>query len=358
MSNLSCHSNFHMSQKQLSIIVPSYNMEQYLSKCLGSLVVAPELMGWLEVLVVNDGSKDRTSEIAHEFAAKWPGTFKVIDKENGHYGSCINAALKVASGKYVKVLDADDWFDSEGFAAFLTYLSDEVEGRYGGVDLVLTDYDCVDDRGGDTGKIRQRLPVGCVFGIDKLVARKEITFMHGYTYRTNLLRELQYRQTEGIMYTDTEWIFYPAACAKRICYFPRVVYIYLFGRAGQTVSPEVERKNTVTFVTLLDSMLKLYMRVSGGLSADGKTYMRRHLARILRQIYLGYFVCTPFRVACRDLAGFDRRLHETSSEVYDLASEQVQGKLGKFIYAWRCSKMLRPIFVLGVRLFYSLRSNG
>ena len=88
--------------KTLSIIVPSYNMEAYLPKCLGSLVVAPELMETLEVLVVNDGSKDRTSEGAPGFEAKYPGMFRVIDKANGNYGSCINRGLAEATGFYVK----------------------------------------------------------------------------------------------------------------------------------------------------------------------------------------------------------------------------------------------------------------
>ena len=118
----------------LSVIVPSYNMEAYLPKCLGSLIVAPELMERLEVLVVNDGSKDRASEIAHEFASKWPQTFKVIDKENGHYGSCINAALPVFTGKYVRLLDADDAADTSGFATYLRRL------EMLDADLVLTDY--------------------------------------------------------------------------------------------------------------------------------------------------------------------------------------------------------------------------
>ena len=94
--------------KILTIIIPSYNMEKYLPKCLGSLIVAPELMERIEVIVVNDGSTDRTSEIAHEFAANYPQTFKVIDKSNGHYGSCINTALPIAVGTYIKILDADD----------------------------------------------------------------------------------------------------------------------------------------------------------------------------------------------------------------------------------------------------------
>ena len=74
-------------KKLLSIIVPSYNMGAYLPKCLGSLIIEDkELLQKLDIIVVNDGSKDRTSEIANEFEAKYPGVFRVIDKANGHYG--------------------------------------------------------------------------------------------------------------------------------------------------------------------------------------------------------------------------------------------------------------------------------
>ena len=104
--------------KILTIIIPTYNMEQYLRKCLDSLIVSEENMQRLEVLVVNDGSKDSSSAIGHEYEAKYPQTFRVIDKENGNYGSCVNRGLKEATGKYVKVLDADDYFD-DSFWTFL-----------------------------------------------------------------------------------------------------------------------------------------------------------------------------------------------------------------------------------------------
>ena len=112
--------------KILTIIVPSYNMEAYLPKCLGSLIIDDkDLLQKLEVIVVNDGSKDRTSEIAHEFEANYPGVFRVIDKKNGHYGSCINAGLAIATGFYVKVLDADDWFVTGHFQNFLRFIDNE-----------------------------------------------------------------------------------------------------------------------------------------------------------------------------------------------------------------------------------------
>ena len=83
-------------------------MEKYLSKGLKS-VLQINNPSVLDVIVVNDGSKDNTLEIAHSFELRYPGILRVINKENGNYGSCINAALKEARGKYVRVLDADDY---------------------------------------------------------------------------------------------------------------------------------------------------------------------------------------------------------------------------------------------------------
>lgn len=107
-------------EKILTIVIPTYNMQDYLRRCLDSLIVPEEQMQLLEVLVVNDGSKDNSSAIAHEYQDKYPGTFRVIDKENGNYGSCVNRGLKEATGKYIKILDADDWFDTKALTSFVT----------------------------------------------------------------------------------------------------------------------------------------------------------------------------------------------------------------------------------------------
>ena len=127
--------------KILTIVIPTYNMQNYLRRCLDSLIVSPELMGFLEVLVVNDGSKDNSSAIAHEYQEKHPDTFRVIDKENGNYGSCVNRGLAEAQGKYIKVLDADDWFDTKNFEAFMQFLENN------DTDLVISDFDQVDESG-------------------------------------------------------------------------------------------------------------------------------------------------------------------------------------------------------------------
>ena len=102
--------------KYISFVVPSYNSQEYLAKCLDSLVIGGEDV---EIIIVNDGSKDRTLEIAREYEANYPTIIKVIDKENGGHGSGINAGLKVATGIYYKCVDSDDWVDIEAYLALL-----------------------------------------------------------------------------------------------------------------------------------------------------------------------------------------------------------------------------------------------
>ena len=102
--------------KVLTISIAAYNVEKFLKKTLDSLII--ENMELLEVLIVNDGSKDNTLQIARKYEEQYPNTFKVIDKENGGYGSTINEGIKYATGKYFKQLDGDDWYDTKNLNQF------------------------------------------------------------------------------------------------------------------------------------------------------------------------------------------------------------------------------------------------
>ena len=108
--------------KLLSIVIPTYNMEKYLSRCLLSIISVNEDRDDLEVLVVNDGSKDNSLSIANDFQNKYPNIIRVIDKENGNYGSCVNRGIKEASGKYFRILDADDTFSENAVCELLKVL--------------------------------------------------------------------------------------------------------------------------------------------------------------------------------------------------------------------------------------------
>lgn len=228
-------------------------MEKYLSLCLESLVAVQDSQDLLEVLVVNDGSKDRTGEIAHEFAAKHPDVVKVIDKPNGHYGSCINAGLKAASGMYVKVLDADDSFDT---GALSRHLENLVSANQANIDVVFTDYVLVrEDRRREDIVVSSTLPTECDFELDTLAGQKSLQVMHTITYRTEVLRKMDYHQTEGQPYTDNEWALLPMRRMGRMRYFSLPLYRYLLGREGQSVSPAQSLKNLQSHETILEHMI-------------------------------------------------------------------------------------------------------
>lgn len=138
--------------KLLTIIIPTYNMEALLEKDLTSLVLEnAEQRAKLDVIVVNDGSKDHSSEIAHQFAERYPEEFRVLDKPNGNYGSCINAALPMIEGKYVRIMDADDTYYTENLPAYLDVLEQQ------DAELVLSPYDKIDGNGQVVS--HERLPV-------------------------------------------------------------------------------------------------------------------------------------------------------------------------------------------------------
>ena len=115
--------------KLLTVTVPCYNSAEYMEKCIDSLLPGGERV---EVIIINDGSKDRTGEIADAYAAKYPSIVRVVHQENGGHGEGINQGLAHATGKYFKVVDSDDVMSGD-FIAFLDRL--EECDKQGGIDL-------------------------------------------------------------------------------------------------------------------------------------------------------------------------------------------------------------------------------
>ena len=108
--------------KIISFIIPSYNVEQYLEKCLSSFL-NPQAIEQMEVIIVDDGSKDRTARIAGDYVKQYPNLFRLISKENGGHGSAINAGTAAAVGRYLKVIDADDWVVTENLKELVDKLA-------------------------------------------------------------------------------------------------------------------------------------------------------------------------------------------------------------------------------------------
>lgn len=238
--------------KILTLIIPSYNMEEYLPYCLDSLLIKKNFEN-LDILVINDGSKDRTLEIAKGYESKYPIVFRAIDKENGNYGSCINRGLKEAKGKYVKVLDADDSFDTQNFEEFVGFLLKTDS------DLILSDFAVVNEDREIKKEIhyyglKREFPIKEICSDSKFLAME----MHAVSYRTQILRDMDYHQTEGISYTDQQWIFAPMTRIKTVSCFNKIVYHYLIGRMGQTMNTSIQIKRISDRILFNKDMIEFY----------------------------------------------------------------------------------------------------
>ena len=225
--------------KILTIVIPTYNMEKYLRKCLDSLIIDNKILfSSLEVLVVIDGAKDSSSAIAHEYQDKYPNVFRVIDKENGGHGSCCNVGLREAQGKYIHFLDSDDWFDNN-FALFLDKISKM------DVDVIITKR--VDEYA-EVGisKVHQHNAeydkLYNVEDFDYTKINHTLFSLHESTYSVMMMRANKIVFLEHCSYDDTICRVAPFPSIKHFYMMDMVLYHYLLGRPGQSVAPDVYRK--------------------------------------------------------------------------------------------------------------------
>jgi len=341
--------NLRDMKRLLSIIVPSFNMEKYLPKCLGSLLVGDEHLGLIEVIVVNDGSKDGTSEIAHDFKRRYPGVFRVIDKQNGHYGSCINAALNTVQGQYVKVLDADDSFDTVAFERYLKEIKDGPD-----CDLITNDFVVVDGSDVVTEQGIMPYPEGQLFDLDEVSKAKRVLIMHCSAYRSSIFKEMEYKQTEGIVYTDSQWMFMPMSRVKQIRHISAPVYRYLVGREEQSVDKRQLVKNIGAQKIVFQSLLEFYQANVDNASSKYVRYMRRYLIHIFAMISNVYWQNVPLsRIAeWYDVYGWMKNVYPEGLE--NAIQMGILGRRFMCYQEWRRSRF--PFFwILIYRIYYRVR---
>lgn len=314
-------------KKILTVIIPTYNMEKLLEKNLQSLVIEDkELLKQVEILVVNDGSKDRSSEIAHKFEALYPDTFRVIDKENGNYGSCVNRGLKEATGKYIRIMDADDWYDTKNFELYIRKL----EGI--NVDKIVTIFSEVRPE----GKVEMPQP----YEPWRILNMKEVNIvnhipMHAIAYRTQLLRDMNYTQTEGISYTDQEWLLLPIPYVKTMYYIPLDVYQYYIGREGQTMDASVIVKSYPQLFQAIRRVLQEY-ELSLNI-AQNKEYAIETVTRTVRWIYSIAFISAVFHGKTKCVKEMDLYIENVYPDIYMTLDQMKYGRVLKYpyIHEWR-----------------------
>lgn len=267
--------------KYISFAIPSYNSESYMEHAIQSILPAGEDV---EILVVNDGSKDRTREIGELYASKYPSIVKVINKENGGHGDAVNYGLMHATGKYFKVVDSDDKVDRESLEKIMDVLKKfERDGRE--VDMVLSNY--VYDKVGKKHKkvmnYRSVIRPNRILDWDKANQLRlgQYILMHSVIYRTEMLKGCKMELPKHTFYVDNIYVYYPLPHVKKFCYVDTDFYLYYIGREDQSVNEKVMigRLDQQIFVT--KTMIDMYHLEEDVQSRKLRHYMRNYLSMMM-----------------------------------------------------------------------------
>ena len=257
--------------KTLSFIIPSYNSTQFLDKCIGSFL-DPSIIDRLDIIVVNDGSTDDTPVVAQKYCDRYPGSIRLINQVNKGHGGALNTGCAAAVGKYLKVIDADDWVET----ANLEYFLDRLEKC--DCDVVLTHHYTRDISNGEVKKWKS-YPAhpGRSYTMEEIMADwksfdRSLT-LHGLTYKTDFYHQYGIKLSEHVFYEDHEYATFPCCYAKSVMPMDIFIYDYRIGDVQQSVSNENQLKRIGHTETVLERMITEYAALKLPTHCGGREYV-------------------------------------------------------------------------------------
>ncbi len=337
-------------KKLLSISIAAYNVEKTIEECLDSFLKCRYLED-LEILVINDGSSDRTVEIVSVYEKKYPQSIHLVSKENGGHGSTINASLAIATGEFYKVIDGDDWVDPVELDALCDFLGETK------AELVVNDYREVYPDHTRQVSHREGYDPRKVYSFAELCPRHDfnaqIFFMHESTIRTERLRDVGTQIQEKCFYADMELVFFIGLAARTVQFHESCAYQYRLGSAGQSVSAEGWYKHIEDFVKIELDLMYLYSEQEGKIADTTK---RNYLFAILDTRYYMLFDCflVKFQQADKD-ALFVDFLRTARRRYPALVDRMYLSRLNRFVAAAPEKRIGQMRWFKHTNLFKALR---
>lgn len=243
-----------MQNKLLSIVIPVFNIEQYITKCIESFEkVNEKYYSLFELIIVNDGSTDSSLQVIEEMLEGSSLTVRIISKENGGHGSTINVGITEAKGKYFKVIDGDDWINIGEFEQFLEKIA------HVDVDMIITNYSEQHIYNNEVlpisfkGKIQENVV------LTGLPAKR--IPMHSLTYRTSILKNNNIQISEKTFYVDTEYTLLPLKYVENYIYFNFDLYQYFLGRPDQSMNINIMKQKSDHHLRVTKRVLDFYLEI-------------------------------------------------------------------------------------------------
>ena len=282
--------------KNLSIAVPVYNTAPWLPRCLRSVLV-DEALEDIELICVNDGSRDDSLALLRQYEKEYPQTLLVIDKENGGHGSAVNAALAAAAGRYFRVLDSDDWFDTPAFLRYLQQLKACSE------DLVVTPYTQeLTETGAELRYDYDYVRPGRVYTAHEIPSGPDRQYftMAASTWKTSLLRKCGLQLLEKCSYVDMQYNAWPVPALE-----------------GQSMSRENLQRNVLQHQRVFCTIVEYYAAVKADLTAAQRAYLEQMLAFFY---YSHIHLLQEMQGKRKRIKSLERWLSSISPTLYDRVS--------------------------------------
>ena len=301
-------------EKILTIVIPAYNVAETIEQAIRSMLVPDEqLRSSLEILVVNDGSSDRTSELCHAFEREYPSVVRVIDKANGGHGSVLNTGVSEAAGKYVRFVDGDDWVVTGELEKQLRFLTDT------DVDVVATDYYCFSEKYGTYQHMKMSvLPKGKTLHFSDIYKNWTFGFA-SITAKTGNLRAKMRKIDEHCYYVDMEFAVFSAICTDTVIYADFSPYVYRVDQASQSVSVSGHMKHYLDHERVSYALINQYERTK---EETGNAAVTEFLLRWTVKLLLTHYKCGAYFPSDERkkyvvyLKRYDSSLKELSIDVY------------------------------------------
>lgn len=294
--------------KLLTLTIAAYNVEDYLEDTLSSLYKS-KFLDEFEVLIIDDGSKDKTSEIGKKYENLAPQTFKYISKENGGHGSTINKGIELATGKYFKVIDGDDWVNTEAFDQFIIKLDNA------DTDLVLTEHVGVYPDKKEPIEMVHDLKEGIVYSLSTPLDFS--VSLHTISVKTDLLRKNNVHILENVFYDDAEYVIWSIYVSNTFTYYNLPVYMYRKGNENQSASKQNMIKNIEMQKTMAYRLVSLDNDFIKQINNNKQQIILKTITQSVGGAMRTFMLFDNAKNAKNELIKFDFEIKKISIPVYE-----------------------------------------
>ena len=307
------------NDKILSISVATYNLGKMIEDNLDSFEKSNFLEN-LEVLIIDDGSTDETPKLVEKYVEKYPNTFKLIKQENAGPGSTVNRGIENATGKYFKMVDGDDWVETENLDLLIQKLMKSE------ADMVITDFAIYDDSKKKIVKTEKCNLNECT-SIDFSDFCNDITLnMYNVLFKTEILRN-NVRLDNGF-YTDVEYLLLPIPFVKKVDVYSLCIYVYRVARAGQSMNIKSMQKHIDMHDLVLNRLIEFYENNKKTMSKQYNSFLANRIACMV-DVQLGILL-SMYNKKEKDnekIKKFMNEIKDSSADIYNIFSNKIKAKI-------------------------------